>query len=100
VRRERRWTPAGATPARKLGRFTAVPHCAQRPAGETENRPLQVITPIFCGSEYDFADKRGADDEEHLDLRGMGCDRGLGDHVASQNWTGGGQSELLGQVFR
>jgi hypothetical protein len=42
----------------------------------------------------------GADDEEDLFLCGMGHVRGLGAGVVSQNWAGGGQSELLGQVFR
>ena len=35
VRRERRWTSAGATAAGELDRSTAASHCVQRPAGET-----------------------------------------------------------------
>jgi hypothetical protein len=41
-----------------------------------------------------------SDDEEDLSFCGLGRVRGFGACVVSQDWAGGGQSELLGQVFR
>jgi len=53
VRRERRWTSAGETPARELDRSAAAFHCVLRPAGEAGNRlvPDRVGTYTRCFSE-------------------------------------------------